>query len=175
MTAPRVYLAGFDVFRPDAVAYGAHLQAECAARGLIGLYPLDQAAPAGLSPHETADWIFRNNVALIDRADAVVANLNPFRGHEPDSGTAFEVGYACARGKPVWGYFDDVRDIVSRVAVSRLPAEDGIGAAVRHVDGDGMLVEDFDLPVNLMLACSVTRIHGDVQHGLDAVARHFAR
>ena len=165
MSTFRVYLAGFDVFRPDAMAYGRHLQALCERVGLIGLYPLDNAAPTGLNVHDTAAWIYRNNVALIQQADGVMANLNPFRGHEPDSGTAFEVGYAVAAGKPVWGYIDDAGDIASRVAVGLDPAD-----PARKIDADGLTVEDFDLPVNLMLACSVTLVQGDAQTCLARIA-----
>ena len=51
-----------------------------------------------------AEHIFTSNVAKLSEADGVIANLAPFRGHEPDSGTVFEVGYAIARGIPVIGY-----------------------------------------------------------------------
>jgi nucleoside 2-deoxyribosyltransferase len=36
---PRVYLAGFDVFRLDAIEHGARLVAACAEFGFEGLYP----------------------------------------------------------------------------------------------------------------------------------------
>ena len=44
MTA--IYLAGPDVFRPDAEAHGEMLKALCAEFGFLGLYPLDHALPA---------------------------------------------------------------------------------------------------------------------------------
>lgn len=44
------------------------------------------------------------NIARLDSADGVIANLRDFRGTEPDAGTVFEVGYAHARGIPVIGY-----------------------------------------------------------------------
>ena len=86
----KIYLAGFDVFAPDARQRGAQMKMLCAGRGCIGLYPLDNEAACA------AD-IFAGNCGLIDQADAVIANLNPFRGQEPDSGTCFEVGYAFAK------------------------------------------------------------------------------
>lgn len=93
----KLYLAGPDVFRADAVAHGEALKALCARYGFEGLYPLDNALPKQLAePREQAAWIYRANIGLIERADAVLANLNFFRGAEPDSGTAFEVGYATA-------------------------------------------------------------------------------
>lgn len=112
----KLYLAGPDVFRADAVAHGEALKALCARYGFEGLYPLDNALPKRFAePREQAAWIYRANIGLIERADAVLANLNFFRGAEPDSGTAFEVGYATALGKPVYGYVDDAGSYAERI------------------------------------------------------------
>ena len=157
--APTVYLAGFDVFRPDAVAQGERLKACCAAQGWQGLYPLDNALPEGLQGLAAARWICEANLALIRRADAVLANLNNFRGAEPDSGTAFEVGFAVALGKPVVGYLDDGRTL-----------REQLGGAL---DADGLTVEDFGLPRNLMLACTAHLVVGNVQAALQALSRRF--
>jgi hypothetical protein len=81
-----VYLAGFDVFREDARDWGEQLKALCLRYGYEGLYPLDKAAPSGLSGSATAQWIYEANIALIRRADVVMANLDDFRG--PGSQTA---------------------------------------------------------------------------------------
>ncbi len=151
-----IYLAGFDVFRKDALAWGAHLKALCAQHGFEGLYPLDKAAPRGMSGAATAQWIYEANVALIRRADIVMANLNDFRGPgEPDSGTAFEVGFAVALQKPVWAYAQDTGALIDRVRVST--DDDGDAR-----DAQGHVVENFGLPMNLMLACSVRLVKGDV-------------
>jgi nucleoside 2-deoxyribosyltransferase len=47
-----------------------------------------------------------NNRAGIDRADMVLAVLD---GTDVDSGTAAEIGYAFAKGKPILGYRGDFR------------------------------------------------------------------
>lgn len=135
----KIYLAGFDVFAPDAVRRGAQMKLMCAEKGFIGLYPFDNEA-------ETAPAIFTGNCGLIDEADIVIANLNPFRGDEPDSGTCFEVGYAFAKGKAVYGYLSDGRTMREKLGVQ---------------DESGFSVEDFDLPLNLMLAQGATVIIGD--------------
>ncbi|MDR6678227.1 nucleoside 2-deoxyribosyltransferase [Pseudomonas oryzihabitans] len=146
--SPRIYLAGPDVFRPDAVAHGQALKALCAEQGCEGLFPLDNAIPAELSsPHEQAAWIYRANLALIDAADAVLANLDFFRGAEPDSGTCFEVGYAVARGKPVVGYVPEQGSLAERIR-ARYP--EWVGPEL--LDRDGWTLEEFGLPLNLMLA-----------------------
>ncbi|MFP3741650.1 nucleoside 2-deoxyribosyltransferase [Achromobacter sp. SIMBA_011] len=162
----RVYLAGFDVFLPDAVAHGERLKALAAAHGFEGLYPLDNAAPVGLSGAALAQWIYRANVAMIQRADLVMANLNTFRGAEPDSGTAFEVGYAIALGKPVWGYTAQAGSVRQQVAVG-VAADD----PDRAVDAQGCTVEDFGLNLNLMLACSARIVVGDAADCLARMAR----
>ena len=50
--------------------------------------------------------IGRNNHAALDACEAVVAVLD---GVDVDSGTAAEIGYAFARGKPIVGYRGDLR------------------------------------------------------------------
>lgn len=135
----KIYLAGFDVFAPDAVQRGAKMKMMCAEKGFIGLYPFDNEA-------DTAQAIFAGNCGLIDSADIVIANLNTFRGAEPDSGTCFEVGYAFAKGKTVYGYVSDARSLREKLG---------------ERDEDGFSVEDFGLPLNLMLSCSARIVEGD--------------
>ncbi|OZI32246.1 nucleoside 2-deoxyribosyltransferase [Bordetella genomosp. 10] len=165
----RIYLAGFDVFRPDAIAHGRALQALCAEVGIEGLYPLDHQAPAELAGPDLARWIYRANVQLIQSADGVLANLNPFRGAEPDSGTAFEVGYAVALGKPVWAYTQQSGTVVEQVSVGQ--ASDAGGP--RYIDANGYTVEDFGMNLNLMLACSATVVVGDARACLRRIAEHL--
>jgi nucleoside 2-deoxyribosyltransferase len=50
--------------------------------------------------------IGRRNVALIEAADAVIALLD---GPDVDSGTAAEIGYAAALGRPIVGWRTDLR------------------------------------------------------------------
>ena len=54
----------------------------------------------------TAQAIFEMDVGAIDRADMVVACMD---GPDPDSGTAWECGYAYAKGKPIVCYRTDFR------------------------------------------------------------------
>lgn len=164
-----LYLAGFDVFRVDAVEWGERLKALCAEYGFEGLYPLDKAAPAGLSGPDTARWIYDANIALIRRADMVMANLGDFRGPgEPDSGTAFEVGFAVALNKPVWGYYGDDGSLRERVTST----VDELG---RARDVQGYLVEDFGLPKNLMLACPARLVRGGARECLQAMVEDERR
>ena len=160
----KIYLAGPDVFRPDALAHGEHLKQLCREHGLTGLYPLDTAIAARLSGPEAATAIYRANIALIQEADILMANLDRFRGHEPDSGTAFEVGYAAALGKPVWAYTCEARSIVQQITNE---PED---STQHYRDENGYTIENFGLNLNLMLACSTTLVIGDVAECLRQIA-----
>jgi len=163
IATPRVYLAGFDVFRADAIEHGHYLKTLCEAQGLEGLYPFDNDVEQGLPPQDTAALICHANIAMIRRCDAVLANLNPFRGVEPDSGTAFEVGMAVALGKPVWAYFEDARTLREQIE------HDAQG-----FDEQGFQVEDFRLPKNLMLACTWAGFSETAEVAVDALAEHIA-
>lgn len=148
-----IYLAGPDVFRPDAAAWGMRLKALCADAGAIGLYPLDNAA--GLDPAA----IRAANLAMIERCDAVVANITPFRGPSADAGTVYELGYAAALDKLVVAYSADAASDYA----ARVPALSGDPGAPR--DHDDMLIETFDPPLtdNLMLACGVAALLADAE------------
>ncbi|MET1114565.1 MAG: nucleoside 2-deoxyribosyltransferase [Comamonas sp.] len=143
---PSVYLAGPEVFYPDARAHGRRMLAVCEQAGFTGLFPLDAQLPP--QPARQSLAIFEANCALIERADAVVANLRDFRGFEPDSGTVWEVSHALARGKPVVGYCPTAATLVQRLQAS--PHGKLFDAQCA--------VEDFGLPLNLMLAHSLSAI-----------------
>lgn len=157
----KIYLAGPDVFRPDALAWAEEARRRCAAAGHCAQIPLDGV-------ETTAAGIYYANIELIRAADAVLANLNPFRGCEPDSGTCVEVGFALALGKPVIGYVTDQATCVERVARLFGPLHPGAGG--RLADRDGMLVEDFALPLNLMLAVPARIVVGGLAEALAALA-----
>lgn len=159
----KLYLAGPDVFRPDAKAWADRVRELCRAVGHEALIPLDDDIPA------TAAAIYRSNLQRIAAADAVLANLNPFRGDEPDSGTCVEIGYALALGKTVIGYADDLRPLRERLRASG-PDVDG-----RYRDAAGHAVEDYGLPLNLMLAVPLSLVQGDVATALQALRQDGSR
>lgn len=163
-----LYLAGPDVFRPDARERGQMLKDACAAFGFEGLFPLDQDVPAQIiDPAAQAAWIYRANIGLIERADAVLANLDFFRGPEPDSGTCFEVGYAVAKGKPVYGYIPEHGSFAERI---RLRHPEAVGAD-GVLDVRGWLFEEFGLPLNLMLSVPAPLVVGDARTALARLRR----
>ena len=156
----KIYLAGPDVFRPDALAWAEQARAACAAAGHQALVPLDGV-------ETTATGIFDANIDLIRSADAMLANLNPFRGCEPDSGTCVEVGFALALGKPVIGYLASDETTTERVA--RWQGQPLLESRGRPVDRDGLHVEDFGLRLNLMLAVPLRLVTGGLEEALAVI------
>ena len=141
----KIYLAGPDVFEADAIAQGKQLKILCLKYGFEGLFPLDNEIAGGTTPYETAKTIREANIKLIETCDIVMANLNPFRGLEPDSGTVYEVGYAAALGKKVYAYASDLRPMLERVREKQMLAEDA------ELCQEGKIIEDFGLSHNLMM------------------------
>ncbi|MFT3735865.1 MAG: nucleoside 2-deoxyribosyltransferase [Rhodocyclaceae bacterium] len=156
----KLYIAGPDVFRPDARQWAEGVHAACRAAGHEALIPLDGEAT-------TAQAIYASNIAMIAAADVVLANLDPFRGAEPDSGTAFEVGYALALGKRVIGYVSEGLLQAERVAAWQgHPLQLGENGPQ---DAAGRLVENFGLPLNLMLAVPARIVVGGLTEALTAL------
>jgi nucleoside 2-deoxyribosyltransferase len=140
----KAYLAGPDVFLPDAVAVGHAKREICAAHGLEGHYPLDSEV-AGGNPRDMAMTISRLNEELVARCDIVLANLTPFRSPSLDPGTAFEIGFARALGKRIYGYSADTATLPQRTRRFFALADDAAA------DPRGYAIEDFGLTDNLMI------------------------
>jgi len=142
----RIYLAGPEVFLPDAVEVGRRKVEICGRHGLTGLFPLDIEQPAR---RMTAAEIYRACLAAMRQADAVIANLSPFRGVGADPGTAFELGFMAAQGRPVFGYTNESRSLFDRVTDDAGPLRP-VGDL--RFAADGLAVENFGHFDNLMLA-----------------------
>ena len=168
----KIYLAGPDVFLPDAVDIGRRKVALCARHGLIGLYPLENAVDR--AANDASLQIFRGNEAMMIEADAIIANLTPFRGPGADAGTVYELGFMAGRGNLCLGYSNDPSSYADRVGeFTKVNSRDG-----RLVDASGLTVEDFGLTDNLMMihaldlyGCALVtprRAPADIWHDLTA-------
>lgn len=152
--APQIYLAGPDVFRPDARQVFARLQRRCAQLGLCGIAPVEDAptAPTPVDDDALAQSIYQGNIDRIQAADGVLAHVCDFRGLEPDAGTVFEIGYAVALGKPVVLYGVPPGSYAERVAAARPCAADAQGVLRERTSG--LMVEGLGQRLNLMLTRS---------------------
>src|SRR5207244_2644061 len=117
----KIYLAGPDVFLPDAVEIGRRKSEICAFHGVLGLYPLDnvidiEAADASLK-------IFKGNEAMMNAADAIIANLTPFRGPGADAGTVLTPH---ERPRDIWHDLTTFEACV-RIAAERLASAPATG------------------------------------------------
>ncbi|WP_373073408.1 nucleoside 2-deoxyribosyltransferase [Sulfurimonas sp.] len=159
----KIYIAGFDVFETDSIEIGKKYVKLCQDYGFIGLYPLDNEVDFNQEKRKIASDIFEANRKMIEEADIVVANLNSFRGYEPDSGTVWECGYATGLGKKVYGYMEDCSDYIDRFSKNETSVKENY-----TLDKDGLIIEDFNHPINLMIACSVD---GIIEGGFEDVLK----
>jgi nucleoside 2-deoxyribosyltransferase len=96
----KIYLAG-PLFTLAEQRFNADLARFLESEGFEVWLPQEHE-PRG----HTARAIFDMDVEALDSADMVVACLD---GTDPDSGTAWECGYAYAKGKPIVCYRTDFR------------------------------------------------------------------
>lgn len=171
---PKVYFAGPDVFFRDGAAIFQRLKTSCTALGMAGMEPFDGQLDiaAGETPDAFARRIYEGNVARIRACDGVIANLGPFRGLEPDSGTVFEVGFAIALGKPVVGYHVSHEPYAARVARQMTCTTDADGT-VREA-GNGSMVEGLGQRINLMLSQSI-ELADDAEAALGLLRQRIVR
>jgi nucleoside 2-deoxyribosyltransferase len=145
----RIYLAGPEVFLPDAREVIARKRALAEARGFR---PVVGSTTEALSPDPEASGveIYLRNERLMREAEVCLANLSPFRGLSADPGTVWELGFMTGLGRPCFGYTSDPRDYPVRARV-------WAGAdLVRDAHGllrapDGAMVEDHAMADNLMI------------------------
>jgi nucleoside 2-deoxyribosyltransferase len=160
----KIYLAGPEVFFPEPHKEGQRLKNLCAKYDFEGFFPLDDGpAIDGLQDWEIAEAIFDANIQKIGRCSAVIANITPFRGPGMDAGTAFEIGYAHAEGKMIVGWSSDDRDYLDRV---REYFDGKLNKSDRWRDPQGLEIEDFGLPDNLMMTSAMLDVVRDFETAL---------
>jgi nucleoside 2-deoxyribosyltransferase len=137
------YLAGPDVFLPDAVAHAARKVEICRRFGLHGLPPLNQDIETAAVASNLWQSIYQKDVLMMEQADLIIANLTPFGGASADSGTLIEVGWFLGKGKPIFGYSNSAENF--EVRMSRQ-----LGARAAEFG-----IEGFHLPDNLMIVGAV--------------------
>ena len=192
--SPRIYLAGPTVFEPDPDAIFVIMKTICTRHGLEGISPLDgQLGLEGQAPgREMVAQIVRADIGLMHAADGAVFCLDGFRrSPEMDPGTAFEIGFMLALGKPLAGWTRDPRPYPERVrayfaetfALPLVPGTSG-GPGARSGDlrdPDGILVHSEGCLQNAMteigieLSGGAVAAHEEWQTAFEHAVLHLAR
>jgi len=152
----KIYLAGPDVFRKNAISRLNSLKRFATKYGHEGIAPLDNIIPIEDELKNTqahSKLIFEANVQLIKDCDIIIANLEPFRGPSIDDGTAWEIGYGFALNKTIYGYSEfsdmslkDITDMMFDLSKQKKYPE----------------YEIMGNPVNLMIADSIKGSGGKI-------------
>lgn len=146
---PKLYLAGPEVFLPNALDIGRRKQELCAEYGFEGLFPFDNEVDPGAQGEAIDRLIYRANIAMLRAVDGGIFNLTPFRGPSADAGTIFELGFMMALGKPAFGYTNDRASYLERAKGSGAVFDAG---KAQWSDTAGRRIENFEAIDNLMIA-----------------------
>lgn len=164
---PIVYLAGPERYSADAQALYEDMKAFSSQLGFCALVPTDEVRelPEKLmdDPYARAYHIFHRQQQHVRDCDILIANLNDFHGWEPDSDTAFECGMAFQLGKRLYGYMDSTSRMIDRIP--------NLGPEKEYRDLCGCNVENFDYPINIMFASSMTIVQGTFADALTKAAQ----
>ena len=138
------YLAGPDVFLPDAPAHALRKAAICARHGITPRPPLNEDVATLEAMHEAEAWrtIFDKDLAMMEGCDLIIANLTPFRGASADAGTLVELGWFLGRGRPGFGYSNTATLFEARSEAHVAAVPDPL---------PGLTVKGFGLADNLMI------------------------
>ena len=148
-----VYLAGPDVFLPDAFEIGRRKIDLCMRHGLSGLYPLDNSVDAAAPGRLVTDLPRQRDHD--ERGRRHYRQSHAVSRPRCEHGTVYELGYMAGRGKLCLGYSNAPSSYADRARqFTEVVARDG-----RLVDAEGMTVEDFGLGDNLMIIHALD-LHG---------------
>ncbi|MDS7594126.1 nucleoside 2-deoxyribosyltransferase [Agrobacterium tumefaciens] len=160
----KIYLAGPEVFLSNAREMLDLKAALARETGFIPLSPGDLQIPPADTKIQHGCNINAVDEQMMMEADAVIANLTPFRGIAADTGTSYELGFMCALGKPVFAYTNVAASHFSRITTyyggDIIQDETG-----RFRGPDGLSIENFDMADNLMLHGGILRRGGVVVVG----------
>ena len=145
---PKLYLAGPEVFLPEASAIGRNKKELCTKYGFEGLFPFDtEISPGSGAPIDRL--IYCANIRMIRAADGGIFNLTPFRGQSADVGTVFELGLFTGLEKPTYAYSNADGTLLDRMKKDGTAKFDEATGTWR--DSSGMAIEDFGIADNLMV------------------------
>ena len=105
---------------------------------------------------ENAQEIFRDLIDQVEKTTTIIADLEFFRGCEPDSGTIFEIGWIYSKGGKCYGYTRDIRNMVVKNQKAKLKDN-------KVVDGGEKLHPYYNLPFCPSLCASTKLVEGNFE------------
>lgn len=96
------YIAG-PLFNEKEREFLEDINGLCRAIGMSTYLP---SQDGGLLNQDNDNEVFQMDIKALNKANIVIASLN---GTDVDSGTSFELGYAFAKGKKLFGLHTDFR------------------------------------------------------------------
>ena len=181
-----IYLAGPEVFLPDPAQAGADKKALIQRLNeqhnwpfrLVGLWPMDTEIPDFKPDRDTGLRIYRANIALMDKAHFIAANMVRFRGPSMDVGTSFEMGYMRGAGKPVYAYYDAEpfygESESPGLYAARVAAYYKLDPTNAQLDIHGQSIENFAMADNLMMMGALDDAGADIQPSFRATIMRIA-
>jgi len=110
-----IYIAGPECFYTNGYDMLAAMRKRAESLGFRVTLPNEH--PLDMNNNDfrkRADSIFADLKAAMNASTVIIADLEAYRGAEPDSGTIFEIGMAYARGIRSYGYTRDKRSLAAK-------------------------------------------------------------
>lgn len=125
----QAYIAG-PLFNEGERWFDEQIERIAAEAGYTTFLPHRDGKEGKIKSEANIRAIFAEDAGAIDHADIVIANLN---GITTDDGTAWEIGYAYAKGKHIVGVYTDWR-LQFKFQVVNLMIECSLNKLVRSLD-----------------------------------------
>ncbi len=167
----KVYLAGPDVFYPQAQERLSDKRIQLEKSNLIAFTPLDNQVDFNNKPKDKIAFeIAHNNEAIMQSSNVILANLeNWHQSPSADVGTAFEIGFMSARYERnpnqvlIIGYYPNgIPDTFSKRVMEKIGVSENPSNGDSVFDAMGYMVENFDLEDNLMLINAIHKSGGQI-------------
>lgn len=126
---PQAYIAG-PLFNEGERWFDEQIEQIASAAGYTTFLPHRDGKEDKLKSEANIRAIFNEDTVAIDQCDIVIANLN---GITTDDGTAWELGYAYAKGKHLVGVYTDWR-LQFNFQIVNLMLECSLNKMVRSLD-----------------------------------------
>ena len=105
----KIYVAGPVCFFPRGYEIWTARRREAQYHGFTVTLPNDNKLPQAETPEERAYYILKNCRDSINLSTGIIADLENFRGGEPDGGTVYELGLAYAHDCKCYAFTRDKR------------------------------------------------------------------